>query len=64
MDGTLREEGSLVLKNFVEDELGAVLGDHARDERAISDEIELWGPWMSMRGVDTAWSKETGSCKK
>lgn len=61
MDGTLREESGLILEDFVEDELSTVLGDHPGDERAVSDKIELWGPRMGMRGVKTAWSKETGS---
>jgi hypothetical protein len=64
MDGTLREESGLVCKNLVKDVLSAVLGDHARDERAVGDKIELWGPRMGMRGVETTWSKETGSWKK
>lgn len=63
MDGTLGEESGLVCKDLVEDELSAILGDHAGDEGAVGDKIELWGPWMSMRGVHTAWSKETGSWK-
>lgn len=61
MDGALREESCLVCENLVEDELSAILGDHARDERAVGDEIELWGPWMGMRGVHSAWTKETSS---
>jgi len=61
MDGTLGEESGLVSEDLVEDELSAVLGDHARDERAVGDKIELWGPRMGMRGVHSAWSKETGS---
>jgi hypothetical protein len=61
MDGTLREESGLVLEDFVEDVLSAILGDHSGDEGTVSNKIELWGPWMGMRGVETAWSKETGS---
>jgi hypothetical protein len=63
VDGTLGEESGLVGKDLVVDELSAVLGDHARDERSVSDKIELWGPGMSVRGVKTARSKETGSWK-
>lgn len=59
MDGTLREESGLVGKDLVEDELSAILGDHARDERSVGDKIELWGPRMGVRGVETAGSKET-----
>jgi len=61
MDGTLREKGGLVREYLIENELSAVLGDHSGDERAVGDEIELWGPRMGMRGVHTARSKETGS---
>lgn len=64
MNGTLREESGLVCKDLVEDELGAVLGDHASDEGAVGDEIEFWRPWMGMRGVQSAWAEETGSCEK
>lgn len=60
MDGTLGEEGGLVLEDLVKDELGAVFGDHARYEGTVSYEIELWGPWMGMRGIHAARSKETG----
>jgi len=61
VDGTLGEESGLVGKDLVVDELSAVLGDHARDERSVSDKIELWGPRMCVRGVKTARSKETSS---
>ena len=60
MDGALREESGLVCEDLVEDEFGTVLGNHARHERAIRYEIELWGPRMGMGGVDAARSKETG----
>jgi len=61
MDGTLGEESGLELENLVVDELNAVLGDEARNERAVSDKIELWGSWMGMGSVKTTRSKETGS---
>lgn len=64
MDGTLGEESGLVCKDFVEDELGAVLGDHAGDEGTVGNEIEFWGPRVSVRGIESAWTKETGSCKR
>jgi hypothetical protein len=63
MDGTLGEESGLVRRDLVEDEFTAILWDHARDERAVGDIVELWGPGMGVRRVQAAWSKETGSCK-
>lgn len=63
MDSTLGEESGLVCKDFVEDELGAILGDHAGDEGAVCNEIELWRPRVSVRRVHAARSKETGGYK-
>jgi hypothetical protein len=63
MDGALREESGLVGEDLVEDVLGAILGDHASDERAVGNEIELWGPRVSVGGVETTWAEETGSCE-
>lgn len=60
MDGTLGEESGLVCKDFVEDELTTVLGDHARHEGSVGNKIEFWGPWVCVRGIRSAWTKETG----
>jgi len=61
MDGALREESSLVGEDLVEDVLGSILGDHASDERAVGNEVELWGPRVSVGGVETTWAEETSS---
>jgi len=61
MDGTHREEGCLVGKDLIVDELSTILRDHAGDEGSVGDKIELWGPWMGMRSVHTTRTKETGS---
>lgn len=61
VDGTLREESGLVCLDLVEDESGTVLRDHARDERAIGDIIELCRPRVGVRGVHAAWTDETDS---
>lgn len=61
VDGALGEESGLVCKDFVEDELGAVFRDHAGDEGAVGNEIEFWGPRVCVRGIESAWAKETGS---
>lgn len=64
MDGALGEKGGLVCKDFVENELAAVLGDHARDKGTVRNKIEFWGPRVRVRGVHSTRTKETGGCKK
>ena len=64
VDGALREESGLVCVDFVEDEFTTVLRDHTGDERAVGDIMELCRPHVGVRGIHSAWSKETNSCER
>lgn len=63
VDGALREESGLVGEDLVEDEFGTVLRDHAGDERAVGDIVELGRPGVSVGSVHAAWSDEADSCE-
>ena len=62
VDGTLREESSLVVFDFVEDEFATILRDHASDNRAIGYIKEFCRPRVGMRRVHATWAKEPDSC--
>lgn len=62
VDGTLREESSLVVFDFVEDEFATILRDHASDNRAIGYIKEFCRPRVGMRCVHATWAKEPDSC--